>query len=1047
MSIAVDKLGTRMKHDFGYHSIEFDFPHECRDFVKLVDKKICVLTITQSSGKYEISGSKSTTNQYAVMVLKTGHARLMLRIPSAQKLSVVKPSNIIFKLSDVYALGQLYNMQSSGPTDFIQRVRKAVKRAFRMKSSPVEEKFVTDKDEKLLKNLLKIQATPEKKPKKRSRTESLPARVPSKPAKRRQVKSASNSLRAPRIDAPPEVAPPEVAPPEAPLAEAPLAEDPLEIPPPEAISAERKHSRSIRVTEALVPAPHVTTPEAVESVPAYPVKRAKSLTFVPKMENRTNFIHSDPRLYKQKYIAGRKLVQQNQPKQESQAEVNPVREHRKPQPPHVHNFPVFETKRNQAESAVIKQDSVLPQNKPDQNPHVTKPHLAVSTWKSEDKRALLVILSERLLIDISNCVDRSTLGDTQKQTLQDTLRNKSAALLNEYVENFLSSVSQHTKNISTLNRDTINYFYQIWLTCYFNIETFFIREGFPYKEVKDLYKYQCALTNQNNLTKAPPSTFKKHLVSKYRKIIRDRIKEYVYNYISDTKIKALILGDLDSETSSYLLRFIDGFVSTVKTQSDEEIAYLFNIWFTCYFDILKYFNMTCKYDSKLIKQLSGFRTPHTCSIFNIDKRRRSFISQTRIVHKPNKNQHGKQWSAPRPLLRYIQTSDNGTTNLLKNRRMKQSKQQELINELVIMRQRNFNDVKTRLGDVNFLTQSHNLQKIKTDINDFVLCFVVNAYVASQKNKTFYTVKSYLNIWHEYVRLTKNVLSFKAKSDAVRVLNVWKMLKSIVVVYTKEPNQKYKIRMGIMYKEGSNNFLYDIAHTGKLNCAGATSMLYALIKTVDPTIDIRTVVGFGHTLIAIGNDIVLDTTIETTLYSLTEYQRNQQCLVFVNPINNPNGLLNECEKLFQASILNGANDECYDTLELFGIGTKSNDVQIRLFSWICKLNKLHITNEDCENILRECVDILNAIVSKIYTNVSFTSNPCLCNIVIFQKMQLLIGIKRVLHWKGRQWGHFKKSISLEEDAALELLRLHQLEHHKIEKPFHKIKLICFKYQKP
>ena len=248
MSIAVDKIANRMKNDFGYHSIEFDFSFECNSFVKLIDKTISVLTIAQNSGKYEIRGSKSTTNKYAVRYIRTGHYHLLLRIPSTQRITVVNPRNIIFKLSDVHALGELYHMKSTGPTDFIQRVRKAVKRAFRMKSSPIEQKNVHVETANELKNLLKIQRTPQKKsperimrtvdldvaitPKKRNA--SLPVRVPLKPAERRQVKSASrhHSLRAPpRIDAPPEAPLADV-----PLAEAPLAEAPLE----------RKTSRSNR---------------------------------------------------------------------------------------------------------------------------------------------------------------------------------------------------------------------------------------------------------------------------------------------------------------------------------------------------------------------------------------------------------------------------------------------------------------------------------------------------------------------------------------------------------------------------------------------------------------------------------------------------------------------------------------------------------------------------------------------------------------------------------------------------------------------------------
>lgn len=260
MSIAVNKIASRLKKDLGYYSIEFDLKTDCEGFIESFDKRIKPIDIILTEKKYVISGSKSESNRYAVIYYRhiDAYPHLLLRIPTSEPLSdQIQLNSLVFKLSDVYTLEKLYNMTNNGVKDYAQRVRKAVKRAFRMKSSPVEQKLITTGAASGMRKYLKIPRTPNKKsperimrtvdldvaitPKKRNA--SLPVRVPLKPAERRQVKSASryHSLRAPpRIDAPPE-APLAEAQPKVPIAEVPLAD----VPPAEA-PLERKTSRSNR---------------------------------------------------------------------------------------------------------------------------------------------------------------------------------------------------------------------------------------------------------------------------------------------------------------------------------------------------------------------------------------------------------------------------------------------------------------------------------------------------------------------------------------------------------------------------------------------------------------------------------------------------------------------------------------------------------------------------------------------------------------------------------------------------------------------------------
>lgn len=987
MSIAVNKIANRMKNDFGYHSIEFDFSFECNSFVNLIDKTISVLTIAQNSGKYEIRGSKSTTNKYAVRYIRTGHYHLLLRIPSTQRITVVNPSNIIFKLSDVHALGELYHMKSTGPTDFIQRVRKAVKRAFRMKSSPIEHVNVNTASE--LKKLLKIQRTPQKKsserimkvvdldvaitPKKRNRTESPPARVPLS-----KVKSASryHSLRAPpRIDAPSE-APLAEAQPQVPLAEAPqvpLAEVPLEIPPrvspkvpleippkvpleilpdKETIPAERKHSRSNRAVE-----PHVTPPKAEET---------KSRISNGANDDVLNILTSS---------AHTKL------------EINAISPAAEP----------IATERN-----VVGKRLRFPKK-------LVKHKIAKSTTKHnilEREQSLRNEYTKIFQSDIETCINKPDFIDMSN------IRTSNSKTINvmakRYIAEFVNNISHYHGNINEISNKTIRKLYTIWFTCFFNLNIFFARIGVQIYQYSDQSK--CILIKNEQPDERTTLT-KFELTDRFFTIIQQRVHEYTREYVP-MPLRDIILADV-SKLKFYLT---DNFISNISNLNVSQIDHLFDIWYSCYFDMFEYFKVLCKENKTLTNIIRTLPILRDCSKRFGDVRAQSvpvvlntseYIENAKIIKEFN-----------------------------------EKKKTELRNELSSLKP-------TRDKKLNIVPLSDINRIYDTEFTtDYALCLVVLAHLSSLESKKPYSITSILRIWHDYVRLTKNVFAeTKEKSQAIRVLTLWKTIKSTVTIYQK--NEKhYSLKQGLVYKAFSQNFLYDLITQGTLDCAGGTSMLYALVKSVDETIDIRTVQSKRHTLIAIGEDILLETTESTPrLLSTQEYQKIFNNCVWVNPKVYPTGLFDACVKLLQ--IYRPSNHEYNNLFQKFELH-KSAQVQIQLYTKMIELKDPSMTFEDWTISVNKCLFVLYKILALMEIDVIFTEKQCLSNVSLSECLIVLFEIDKLVHrYRERindaavpSWRILKAKIKKLNDYIEDKIKSHQHQFHNSNRKLPHENVICF-----
>ena len=1160
MSIAVNKIASRLKKDLGYYSIEFDLETDCKDLISLFDKRIQPLKISLENGKYNISGSKSESNRYAVIYYRHADAypHLLLRIPTSEPLfDQIQLNSIVFKLSDVYTLEKLYNMTNTGVKDYAQRARKAVKRAFRMKSSPVEHKRINTTTASKMRKYFKIQPTPQKKspdvaitPKKRYRTASLPARVPtkpvqqvksapryrpvaaiptispkkrpeslpvhapSKPAKRGQVKSARrfHRIRAEKarasLGAPPrKVTPPEVplaeAQPKAPLAEAPLAEAPpaeaplaeapLEIPlvqpeilpevPPDkgTTPAERRRSRSNQTVEALVPAPEPpvkskspSKPPMTNNVPIYPGKLAKpksSLRLVPEKENRTNLIHSDPKFYKQKEFAGRRIVHK---KIESKANnPSPVAE----LPPTVVSTSPSVTGSPPTVVSTNPSTRESPPTVVSANPSATESHPTKGSNQAEN---LIEVYKKRLNDDILKHIQTQAPEEIRDKLL--TKFNEKRIYVNHFAAEFIKALSQHTKNIHSVDRHVIDNFYHVWFTCFFKFEYFFLMllrdrvensKGNLTCSLKDTYSHTDAITVGHS----------ERLRSELVNTLRNRIKAYIRQNTEHEKLKNIIMND-----QIFLYNNVNYFLSTTLAQpmSIDRVYSLFKTWYNCYFNISDYFKNVCKNDKHLLNHiLTTLRDPRECDLLNIKKRRHSFISERR--HKAERLRNKYSFSNRRPPIRDVlkYTSDVNFTLDIKQklntkrelRAIQGNPQWEHMRSIIIPK----------------LTSKGSIEKFynRKYINDHAMCLALIAHVKSLRQKPIFPIPGILRIWYHYVELTTKLLvKYKKAPDHIKVLKLWKMLKHELTIYTKsdEENKFFK-STGIDFQSNAGNFLYDLHYNGALNCAGGTSMLYALIKNdgerrvnkiksdkhvkgdVNPEdskesddsdfkheqdfkkkhgiIDIRTVNARKHTLIAIGDTWLLDTTRERSLYTLQEYETIRKCSVYVHTEYKPIGLLNECVKLMEASDLKSMLhvDVLYEMLLKFGIANHTDSDQIKLFVQLCELGTARALTQYAD-ILKNCISQVRSIMQWNEYDHSY-ERPCLQYVTVQQEIKIYYTIDAL--WKKLKskfendvikWNDGQNLINDVFMMALNAIKKHNETFHKSKKEVDLTYLLCY-----
>ena len=602
---------------------------------------------------------------------------------------------------------------------------------------------------------------------------------------------------------------------------------------------------------------------------------------------------------------------------------------------------------------------------------------------------------ELLHYDISEYIEKHVV-ETKRKPLRKALKRKEIQIAKYFEEEIINTLSQHVKDVKHLNVDIIYHLYHVWFTCFFDVQNF-LHTLDP--SVEFLSDPKCIL-DTNPRADELTSEAENQLILKYKTILSDRITAYVNDNIGYTPLATVILKNMNQTNNQISLEnIVISIISRLTQLSDDSILVLFNTWYNCYFDIFEHFRILCRPNKDLIEQIDQLQDMRQCSILDVKKRGRSFISEQR----------------------YKQEKQNLNQNRAKTqqRRMNVSKYINIVNEKVFEKSRKSELKREMTGIKPSIKQNPEIKPLRSVaklynrkyISNFAMCLVLIAHHKSLSHAIPYQISGILKLWYHYARLTRKVfLEFKNEPDHVQVLELWKQLSQEITIYNQDEGKKtYTAINGIQYKLGANNFLYDLIYNnGALNCAGGTSMLYALIKNDEEqlvnetgnkhhTIDIRIVNAFAHTLIGIGNDWLIDTTTDhPKLYTKEEYEKAFALRVYIFSEKYPHGLINECMKLTEAasSFVNRKNvGVLYDLLETFGITKDKNaSDQIQLFVLLCKLNRSNSTMEEYTKTLHECLQNMPDVETKLAGE-----SECLINVAVSQNFKIYNTIGNVWIW--------------------------------------------------
>jgi len=596
---------------------------------------------------------------------------------------------------------------------------------------------------------------------------------------------------------------------------------------------------------------------------------------------------------------------------------------------------------------------------------------------------------ELLHYDISEYIEKHVV-DTNRKSLIKALKRKTE-IAKYFEEEIINALSQHVKDVKHLDVDIIYHLYRVWFTCFFDVQNFLHTLD---SSVEFLSDPKCIL-DTNPRVDEMTSEAEKQLILKYKTILSDRITAYVNDNIGYTPLATAILKNMNQTT---LENIVASIISRLAQLSDDSILALFNTWYNCYFDIFEHFRILCRPNKDLIEQIDKLQDLRQCSIVDVKKHRRSFISEKR----------------------YKQEKQNLNQNRAKTqqRKMNVSKYVNTVNEKVFEKSRKSELKREMTGIKPSIKQNPEIKPLRSVaklynrkyISNFAMCLVLIAHHKSLSHAIPYQISGILKLWYHYARLTRKVfLEFKNEPDHVQVLELWKQLLQEITIYNQDEGKKtYTVINGIRYKLSANNFLYDLIYNnGALNCAGGTSMLYALIKNDEEqlanesgnkhhTIDIRIVNAFAHTLIGIGNDWLIDTTDHPKLYTKEEYEKAFARRVYAFSEKYPHGLINECIKLTEATssfMIRKNVGVLYDLLETFGITKdKNTSTQIQLFVLLCKLNKSNSTMEEYTETLHECLRNMPDVETKLAGE-----SECLINVAVSQNFKVYNTIRNVWIW--------------------------------------------------
>jgi hypothetical protein len=603
---------------------------------------------------------------------------------------------------------------------------------------------------------------------------------------------------------------------------------------------------------------------------------------------------------------------------------------------------------------------------------------------------------EFLDYDISQYIEKHVVESKRKLLMKALNRNKTQKQIAKYFEEeIISALSQHVKDVKDLDVDVIYHLYHVWFTCFFDVQNFlYILDS----SVEFLSDPKCIL-DTNPRVDEMTSEAEKQLILKYKTILSNRITAYVNDNIGYTPLATAILKNMNQTSNQTTLEnIVASIISRLAQLSDDSILALFNTWYDCYFDIFEYFRNLCRPNKDLLEQIDKLQDLRKCSILDMKKRGRSFISEQR----------------------YKQKKQNLNPNRAKTeqRKMNVSKHINTVNEKVFEKSRKSELKREMTGIKPSIKQNPEIKPLRSVaklynrkyISNFAMCLVLIAHHKSLSHAIPYQISGILKLWYHYARLTRKVfLEFKNEPDHVQVLELWKQLLQEITIYNQDEGKKtYTVINGIRYKLSANNFLYDLIYNnGALNCAGGTSMLYALIKNDEEqlanesgnkhhTIDIRIVNAFAHTLIGIGNDWLIDTTKHPKLYTKEEYEKAFARRVYAFSEKYPHGLINECIKLTEAAssfMIRKNVGVLYDLLETFGITKdKTTSTQIQLFALLCKLNKSNSTMEEYTQTLHECLRNMPDVETKLAGE-----SECLINVAVSQNFKVYNTIRNIWIW--------------------------------------------------
>lgn len=593
---------------------------------------------------------------------------------------------------------------------------------------------------------------------------------------------------------------------------------------------------------------------------------------------------------------------------------------------------------------------------------------------------LLQIYSEVFFNDVSDHIEKN-VPETIRERLKVALEQNKTKLVQVHGEQFFNILLQHSRGMNRLNRVEIDELYRVWFTCFFNMRAFLSKmvPSVPYST-----NQICANPDAKLRIEQVTFELKRTLISKYKTILSGNIRDYVNDYVGNRALTTAILQD-----EKLLENHVRTFVDSVAQLSDATVSELFKTWYDCYFNMFEYFKEVCRSKKQLLNQIDLLHDSRRCAMLNSKKRGRSFISEHRYkAEKQNTTQKPER-------VHSVPTKSIHRFDLFKH--------VDAVNREVFERARKF-ELKREISEIKPTSiQTPHIKPVSSIakvynrkyINDFATCFVVIAHVRSLRNAIPYPIGGILQLWYHYARFTRRILSeFQNERQEIQVLRLWQALKQEVTIYDKSKETKaYDLKNGIQYNAGSKNFLYDLIYNnGSLDCAGGTSMLYALVSNDGvhasdkrQVIDIRTVHSQLHTLIAIGDTWLLETTFEEPkLLTLVQYQKHFNISVYPNPQEQPNGVIDMCIALVEAtSFFDVQENVYYDLLTMFGI-TKDKHVatQIHLFALLCKFNKSNCTTTEYTDTLKECLkNIPNADDELAYESL------CLINVSIFQQFTL------------------------------------------------------------